>query len=293
MFGYFVPFPFFLSRCVFFVLETDAALSRLTGAEHHTRLLFEEQRNQILSDTRSEIDMQELRSENADMALRESNRQIHSHRMEPYHTNQVYENSRRAQAWLQAELENRERAQQETCFRTLQEVEELKMNGSTQAESTLESRADDLSRQDLRESQSTVNQLTVQIQEFQDKVDSLNDPRDFRDLETASSSGLSDVHRHPPSVPSSFEKPCRDPCPQPDTRNSLGTGETFLKLRLHQMNRQHLVQEICMQEVVQLRMVAHVEKKSFFEMIKDPNRKDLFEATPKLVQSWKSTLRIT
>ena len=103
----------------------DAALSRLSGAEHHTRLLFEEQRNQILSDTRSEMDMQELRSEKADMVLRESNRQIHSHRVDPYHTNQVYENSRRAQAWLQAELENRERAQQETCFRTLQEVEEI------------------------------------------------------------------------------------------------------------------------------------------------------------------------
>ena len=79
------------------------------------------------------------------MALRESNRQIHSHRMEPHHTNQVYENSRRAQAWLQAELENRERAQQETCFGTLQEVEEIKMICSAQAESTLESRADDLS----------------------------------------------------------------------------------------------------------------------------------------------------
>ena len=38
---------------------------------------------------------------------------------------------------------------------------------------------------------------------------------------------------------------------------------------------------------------AHVEKKSFDEMIKDPNRKDFFEATPKLVQSWKSRLRIT
>ena len=29
-------------------------------------------------------------------------------------------------------------------------------------------------------------------------------------------------------------------------------------------------------------------KISFFEMIKDTNRKDFFEATPQLVQSWKS-----
>ena len=44
----------------------DAASSRLSGAEHHTRLLFEEHRNQILSEARSEKDMQEVRSENAD-----------------------------------------------------------------------------------------------------------------------------------------------------------------------------------------------------------------------------------
>ena len=48
-----------------------------------------------------------------------------------------------------------------------------------------------------KESQSTVNQLTVQIQELQDKANSLNDGRDFHDPETASSSGLSHVPGHP------------------------------------------------------------------------------------------------
>ena len=43
----------------------DAASSRLSGAEHHTRLLFEH-RNLILYEARSEKDMQEVRSENAD-----------------------------------------------------------------------------------------------------------------------------------------------------------------------------------------------------------------------------------
>ena len=46
--------------------------------------------------------------------------------MEIYHTNQGYENSRRAQAWFQAELENRETAHQEIRMKFLQEVEELK-----------------------------------------------------------------------------------------------------------------------------------------------------------------------
>ena len=149
---------------------------------------FKEQRNQILSEARSEMNMQELRSENADMSTANQTDKFILIAWNP--TIRIrYENSRRAQAWLEAELENRERAQQETCFRTLQEVEELKMICRTQAESTLELRADDLSLQDLQESQSKVNQLAVQIQEFQDKVYSLNDSRELYDLETGSSSG--------------------------------------------------------------------------------------------------------
>ena len=114
--------------------------------------------------------MQELEAESADMALRELNRQIHSHRMELYHTNQVYENSRREQAWLQAELENRERAHQETRIRTLQEGEVLKRICCADAERSEQLRGGDLSRQELLESQSTVNQLTTLIQELQERV---------------------------------------------------------------------------------------------------------------------------
>ena len=73
-----------------------------------------------------------------------------------------------------------------------------------------------------------MNQLTVQIRELQDKVKSLNDSRDFHDLETASSSGLSHVPSLPYFVPSYFGKSCRYSCPQPDTRNSYGTpGNVF------------------------------------------------------------------
>ena len=55
-------------------------------------------------------------------------------------------------------------------------------------------RIDELSSQE-KESQPTVAQLVAQIQELQDEVKSLNDARDFFDLETASSFALS----HPPS----------------------------------------------------------------------------------------------
>ena len=49
------------------------------------------------------------------------------------------------------------------------------------------------SRQELQESQSTVNQLTTQIQKLQERANSSNDSRDFQELETASNSGLSHV----------------------------------------------------------------------------------------------------
>ena len=66
-------------------------------------------------------------------------------------------------------LQNREKAHQDARKNT-QEVEELKMICCSETERTQELRTDDFSRHELQESQSTVNQLTVQIQELQDGV---------------------------------------------------------------------------------------------------------------------------
>ena len=53
---------------------------------------------------------------------------------------------------------------------------------------------------ELRESQSTVNQLADQIQELHEVINSLSESQDFKDLETASSSGST----HAPGKPSVF-----------------------------------------------------------------------------------------
>ena len=47
-----------------------------------------------------------------------------------------------------------------------------------------------------------VNQLMVQIQDLQDKVNSLNEAKEFCDPETASSSGLSHLPSQPMKIPS-------------------------------------------------------------------------------------------
>ena len=134
----------------------------------------------LKSEARSEMNMQELKTESADMALRE---------------------------WLQAE------------FGSLQQ-EKLELEVSRRWKNrkiavmrlrTRQLRADDLSRQEPQESQSTVNQLTVPIQELQDGVNSLNDSRDFHDPEKASSSGPNHVPSHPSTV--LLGKPCRDSSP--------------------------------------------------------------------------------
>ena len=82
-------------------------------------------------------------------------------------------------------------------------MEELEKTCCTEAERTQQLRVDDLSRQELQGSQSTLYQLTVQIQELQDRANSLNESRGYHDPETARSSGLSHVPTHPMIVPSS------------------------------------------------------------------------------------------
>ena len=71
-----------------------------------------------------------------------------------------YEESRREQARLH-ELAQRARALRDNRIRNIHEVEEL-----TRAQ---ELRIDEFSRNELRESQSTLNELTSQIQEFAGK----------------------------------------------------------------------------------------------------------------------------
>ena len=98
--------------------------------------------------------------------LRELNRQIHSHRKTPP-SESVFETSRRAQAWLQAELQDRHRPLQETRIGTLQEMVQLKKICCTEAERSQQWRTADLIPRQEEGSQSTVNQLTVQIQDLQ------------------------------------------------------------------------------------------------------------------------------
>ena len=58
-------------------------------------------------------------------------------------------------------------------MRTIQEMKELKEICCSEAERVQASRTDEFSRDELRRSQSTVNQRTVRIQELQDRINCL------------------------------------------------------------------------------------------------------------------------
>ena len=120
-------------------------------------------------------------------------------------------------AKLQEELRSRGRTHQEVQRRILQEMEEMKKICCAEAERSQQLRIDELSRQDT-ESQSTVFQFTVHIQELQE----------FQDVETATSSGLSHIPSHPVIFPNSRGMLSRDFCLRPDTQNLYGkSGNVF------------------------------------------------------------------
>ena len=78
----------------------------------------------------------------------------------------------------------------------------------------------------LRESQYALTQCTAQIQELQDKINSMSESRDFQD--EVCSSRLSYVPSQPGIVSNPCGIPSRDQCQRLDTRILLGiSGDVF------------------------------------------------------------------
>ena len=67
-----------------------------------------------------------------------------------------------------------------------------------------ERRIDEVSVQKLRENHETIQQLTSQLQEMQEQMNSKSDSGDFQDVESNHSGRLSHVTSQPVMIPSSF-----------------------------------------------------------------------------------------
>ena len=124
------------------------------------------------------------------------------------------------QARLHEELALREKALRDTRIRNIHEVEELKR--------AQDIRIDEFSRHELRESHATIQELTSQIQELQERMNFMNDSREFQDVEVICSGKLSHVPRQSAIVPSLGGMLSRDQSLRLDTWNLLGTsGNVF------------------------------------------------------------------
>ena len=223
------------------VRGAQEALSGLSEVEFGTRNLLEERRSHILSEARSEILLQDSRVEQADSSVQILKRHLSSLDTELF-------TKIRSMSWfdknmIQSKLQCWERVHQEARDLYSQEMDELKK--------TQEWQANEFSRQEsLRE-----NEPTAQIQELQDRANCMNDSGDFQDAESICSSRLSHVPSEPVIVPSLSGMSSRDYCRRPvfDTRDLHGTwegGETFLKIHLQELNREHLSTVVCCSEEI-------------------------------------------
>ena len=102
---------------------------------------------------------QECKVDPLNTCIREFQRQAHSNRLDMDNVNKEYVESRREQARLHEELAQREKALRDTRIRNIHEVEELRR--------AQEMRTDEFSRNELRDSHATVQELTSQYRSFQ------------------------------------------------------------------------------------------------------------------------------
>ena len=124
----------------------------------------------------------------------------------------------------------RNRIFQEDHANECHEIEKLRRTCCEEAQRARQFKIDQLSMQQ-RGNPPNVNQLLAQSQDLQDRVNSLNDAREFYDPETASSSGVSHVPSQQLSIPSPRGMISSDSCLPHDTRDSLGTsGNVFESL---------------------------------------------------------------
>ena len=105
-------------------------------------------------------------------AVHETGMQLQSQRMGLYQANQLIDRARREKSWLCDESKMRSRAIQEDRARNCQEILEFRRISCTEADRGRQLRSDGLSAQ-KEESKLSVNQLMVQMQELQGRVNSL------------------------------------------------------------------------------------------------------------------------
>ena len=181
--------------------------------------LLDGNRDHMFAEARFELMKQEQKVESLDTCIGELEQQA-SQRLELDDANYCgYEEARREQVRLEEEMALRERKHFETL------VSETSMKW----ENWGDFRKFELttSVQKLRESHAPIH-LTSQIQDLQERVNCMNDSREFQEKESICSGKLSHVPSQPAVVPSPRSMLSRDRSMPPDTWNLSGTQGNVL-----------------------------------------------------------------
>ena len=127
-------------------------------------------------------------------------------------------------------MELRSRLFQEIYARDCREIEELRRISCEEIAQTRKARSEELSLQQRRNptNPTTVSQMMAQIQDLQNKVNSLSDAREFFDPESGSSSGATHVPDQDSALLSSRTLPRGDSGLPRNTQNCTGIlGRVF------------------------------------------------------------------
>ena len=148
---------------------------RRDSENEQIRILLERHREQTLADCRAEeIEKHEFQADYDRRSIQKLNEVIESQRGEIYRVHQGDEQHRRDQKQLHQQSLEQNRELREAHEKSLDEVEELKrFQGST---------FDTILRRRLIGYRETILELTSKIQELQNKINCMNDSRDFQDV---------------------------------------------------------------------------------------------------------------
>ena len=179
--------------------------------------LLEGNKDHLLNQARSDLAKQELHVESINKYIGELQRQTEEQRLALQDAQYGFVESRREQFRLQEELSMKEKVLRNTQIRNMHEMGEINR--------AQEQRVEEVSVQKFRENHETIQQLTSQLQQLQEQVNSINSSGEFQDIESNKGGRLSHVSRQPEMIPSSRSLLSRDKRLPLDTWNQSGLQE--------------------------------------------------------------------
>ena len=186
-------------------------------------ILLEGNKDHLLNQAISDLAKRELPVESLNRCIGDLQKRMEAQNRALQDVQNEFVESRREQTRLQEELLRKEKARRDTQTRSKHEMGNMKRAQVQQVE--------EFSSQKLRENHGTIQQLTFQLQQFQEQMNSMNSSGEFQDIESNYIGRLSHISRQLVMIPSSRSLHSRDKRMPLDTWNQSGVQENvFLEI---------------------------------------------------------------